>query len=191
MYVPRHWHWVLPVTLVLLGFYVRTHYGAHWDVFVFVQLPLCAIAVEWGAYIWQAGVVWQKFSCGEPVVEKQKVAVPYNNNGSLTTVHLDQVTEAPKINNERKFYRTLIDMRNHNFDVILTESYWVEEKIGNSNRYGEPRDNFVNMKERGVKIGSLERAGQRKNAPHQVKDWRIVRLIADGTISPAEMLLRV
>jgi hypothetical protein len=185
MYTPRHWHWVMPVSSVLAGFWVRNKFGASWDVTLLVQVPLDFIACAWSVYLWKAGVIWQNFEAewnapGDRKPKAQPAAVPYNNYGRQTLIQLPQVTSMPKLNNEQKFYKALIDMRNGGLEVTLKESYWISPV----NRYGESRDAFVAMKDDGVRCGALCRAGERKNAPHVVADWRKVRLMAGGYSPP-------
>jgi hypothetical protein len=171
----------MPVSSVLAGFWVRNKFGASWDVTLLVQVPLDFIACAWSVYLWKAGVIWQNFEAewnapGDRKPKAQPVAVPYNNYGRQTLLQLSQVTSAPRLNNEQKFYKALIDMRNGGLEVTLKESYWISPV----NRYGESRDAFVAMKDDGVRCGALCRAGERKNAPHVVADWRKVRLMAGG-----------
>lgn len=64
MYQPKHWHWTGPVASVLTGFYLYNQFPS-WDVVILVQLPLAVIASEWGAYIWQAGVMYQGYLTGK------------------------------------------------------------------------------------------------------------------------------
>jgi hypothetical protein len=196
MYIPKGFHWLGPVATVLTGFLIRQQIGGTWDVSVFVQLPLVVIASEWGAYIWQAGVAWQNYqtsthaphpheagvildwNTGKPVDVPR--VVPLNNDGQMQTIALNQVVDMPKFDNERKVARTLIDQRNHNMDVDLTEAFWI--KRGN---FGESRDKFVAMKDKWTRLGVIYKVGERKNAKHDVKDWRLVRLIAQGQKLPS------
>lgn len=192
MYIPRHHHWAGPAALIAAGFaaqnYICITHGIRfaWDAAVLVQLPLDVAAVFYGAYLYRAGVIWQEFEkeWNAPGDKKQTApavtSVPYNDMGRRTVLQLAQVTEALKISNEQKFYRALIDMRNGGLPVDMRESYWISPV----NRYGESRDNFVAMKDDGVRFGALSRAGERKNAPHVVADWRKVRLKAGGYSLP-------
>jgi hypothetical protein len=200
VYIPRHWHWLGPVATVLGGFLIRTQYGAHWDVFAFVQLPLAVIAGEWGAYIWQAGSAYQNYitnasdpnpspvrtgqildwNTGKPVDPPS--VVPFNDNGRKSVIALNQTVTMPKLDPERRFARTLIDMRNGNLKVDLTEAFWIE----NGNRYGAEREAFVSMRDRWRKNAVIEKVGQGRTSPYQVIDWRKVRMVAGGTPLPLQ-----
>lgn len=198
MYVPKGFHWIGPTSLILGGFFIRTQYGAHWDVFAFVQLPLAVVAAEWGAYLWKAGEAYQRYVTGTPQPEQPVKAVDWNtgaeveplpvyDNGLKPMIRVNgkphvaysQSVDLPKFDNERKVAKTLITQRNNNFSVDLTEEFWI--KRGN---FGESRDRFVAMKDKWVRHGVIYKVGERKNAPHDVKDWRKVRLIADGNPLP-------
>ena len=88
-----------------------------------------------------------------------------------------QVTAQPKFDAERIFAKTLIDMRNHNFEVKMTEAYWIKEK-----RFSSSREEFVEMLDKWEHYGLSGRAGgQEKRVP---KDWRKIRLIAQGEKLP-------
>lgn len=204
MYIPRHWHWIAPFGAVLATFGINQQVfggGFHWDFFLTVQLPVAMIAREYGYFLSKAGVAYQNYitnasdpnpaperkgqildwNTGKPIDDSPSV-VPFNNNGRRGVIALAQTVVAPRINAERKFARTLIDMRNGNLKVVLTEAYWIED----GNRYGEEREKFVAMRERWRKNGVIEKAGQGKTSPYQVIDWRKVRMVAEGHPLPLQ-----
>src|SRR5688572_24507205 len=61
MYIPKAWHWIGPTSMVLIGFYIHENVNPAWDVIVFVNVPMAVLALEWGTYIWQAGVAYQMY----------------------------------------------------------------------------------------------------------------------------------
>ena len=182
VYIPRHYHWVFPVLLILGGYLIRQQIGGAWDVYVFVQFPLCLLAGEWGAYIWQAGVIYQRYV----------TQVDARRELPLEPVHADdfkplirvggqaytQVVASPKIDKERSFAVTLLRMHEYNPEQVdLTEEKWVKSKKF-------IRAEFVAMLDVWKKYGVIERAGERKNAPYIVQKWDAVRLIASGSPLP-------
>jgi hypothetical protein len=192
MFVPKKWHWVLPPSMILVGFYIRTQYGAHWDVHLFVQVPLSVVAAELGAYLWQAGVAYQKYvTGGAQIVEPKSPEIIDWNTGKpvdgLEPINRAMINTPAQVYNhtsqrvvfdaERLFAKTLINMRNHNFKIRMDETYWIKEK-----RYSESREAFVGMLEKWEYYGlSGREGGQNKRVP---KDWRKIRLVAQGEKLP-------
>lgn len=202
MYIPRHWHVAIPVSFSLLGWYITEHYPNTYDV-VIVFLVLQYHAIMHMAYIVIAGNMYQAYVTQvsarqgpetEPLYDHNtgKVIgeVPVRNPASgdgweplklkrTEQPVMNQVVTPVRFDKERKVAKTLIQQRNGNFKVDLTEDFWI--KRGN---FGESRKKFVEMKDRWRRDGVIYKAGDRENAPDEVADWRKVRLIADGNKLP-------
>jgi hypothetical protein len=93
-----------------------------------------------------------------------------------------QSTGGIKIDNVRLFNKTLLDQRNGNLDVNMTEAFWIVEKVGDENRWqkigGVGRSDFIDMLERGIKFGAYKKiGGQGKRVPD---DWRKIRQLEQG-----------
>lgn len=207
MYVPKPYHWVGPVLTVLGGFFIRTQYGAHWDVFAFVQLPLAVIAGEWGAYIWQAGTAYQRYVTrdgAQPVEPAEGKIInwhtgkpvdglePLNREMMTTPVKAySQVVPLPKFDKVRHVAITLLRQKQQGFKVDLTEKKWVEKRgyiekekrVVNNWKFG--RDEFLREVIDPWKFHkAIERAGEWKTAPYDVTDWRVIELYAQGEKLP-------
>jgi hypothetical protein len=210
MYVPRGWHWVGPIATVLGGFVIRQHYGAHWDVFALVQLPLTVIASEWGAYIWQAGVAYQNYitrSGSAPVEQPTGQVIDWNtgkpveapdglepvNRGMMTTPKqvYGQVVSLPRFDKVRHVAITLLRQKQQGFKVDLTEKKWVEKRgyiekekrVVNNWKFG--REEFLREVIDPWKYHRvIDRAGDRKNAPYDVVNWQVIELYAQGEKLP-------
>jgi hypothetical protein len=194
MYIPRHWHFAIPFGAIMATFGINQQIlggGFHWDYFVTVQLPVAMSAYQYAYFLSKAGVAYQNYQTGAPKVEQPQEILDWNTGRVVAiktggvqvgAISLNQTTVMPRLNAERKFAKTLIDMRNGNLEVKLTESHWISPV----NRYGEERDKFVEMKERWVRNGVLGRAGVGKTAPYIVADWRQVRLVAQGEPLPRQ-----
>lgn len=195
MYIPKGWHWIGPVATVMGGFFVREHYGAHWDIFAFVQLPLAVIAGEWGAYIWQAGTSYQNYvtrgaipePASGPILDWNTLKPVDNQPAGLTPIirvdgkpHVayNQVTTSPKMDKVRYVAFTLLRQKQNGFKVDLTEKRWVKN-------WKFSREEFVNdVIDPWKKHGVIGRAGERRNAPYDVLRWDAVQLISQGEHLP-------
>jgi hypothetical protein len=206
MYVPKQWHYMFPTSLVLTGFFIRQHFGAHWDVHFLVQLPLTVVAAEWGAYIWQAGVAYQKYvTGGAQIVEPKSPEIidwhsgkpvdglePINRAMINTPAQVyNQVTPAPKFDKVRHVAITLIRQKQQGFKVDLTEKRWVEKRgyiekekrVVNNWKFG--REEFLrDVIDPWKHHKAIERAGEWKSAPYDVTDWRVIELYAQGEKLP-------
>jgi hypothetical protein len=189
MYTPKGWHWIGPVGTVLTGFLINQQVlggGFHWDYFVTVQLPLAAVASEWGAYIWQAGVVYQKFLTGmdvktdAPAVTATRVVPPIFVDGKeVSKVQEMQTTvDMPLLSSERTVAKTLITQRNSNLPVVLTETYWIK-----GNHFPDGQLKFRAML-RKWQFNSAIAKGISKTATYGVTDWRKIRLVSEGHALP-------
>lgn len=199
MYIPRQWHYLFPTSLVLGGFLIRTQYGAHWDVFAFVQLPLAVVAAEWGAYLWKAGEAYQKYVTRDGAAEsittgrvedwntgREVEPLPGYSNGLKPLIRVDgkphvsynQVTTSPKMDKVRFVAFTLIRQKQNGFRVDLTEKRWVKN-------WKFSRDEFINdVIDPWQKHGVIGRAGERRNAPYDVLRWDALQLISQGEHLP-------
>jgi hypothetical protein len=198
MYIPKHWHWIGPVATVMLGFYIRQNFGGYWDVYLLVQLPLATLAMEWGAYIWQAGVLYQRYITNAPAPEKKpsdKLTDWHTGKpveyGELQPIHREQiqddksytqVVEFPKFSLERRFAIDVLRM--YDFDpatqkhVDMTEKRWVIEKKMFAQKP------FANMKLRWEHFGVIRRKTEHKNSKYLVAKREAVALIASGNSLP-------
>lgn len=179
MYVPRHWHWLGPFAFILLGFYIHENLNSAWDVIVFINIPLAILAMEWGAYILQAGVAYQNYLTGAPSPRRVERPLPDLGSDFVPLVRPmsndnAQTVDVPKFDSERQVARTVINQRNHNLKVDLTEEFWI--KRGN---FEGSREAFVAVMDKWKRY-KLIRKGEQTNSTHEVMDWRGIRLIADG-----------
>ncbi len=180
MYIPEHWHAFMPFSILCAALYFEERVK---------QFSMGVTFIEIGALIsWAAleakGAMYQAYVTGrgkpkEPQPEPEP-ALPSLGEGFILTKRAQmqtsaQVVEAPKINAEQKVAKTLIYQRNQNMKVDLTEDFWIKRH----NWEGTPEE-FRDMKARWVKQGVSYKTGTRKNAPHDIKDWKLCRMIADG-----------
>jgi len=106
-------------------------------------------------------------------------AIPESKGFSLTSVGV-------KIDPVRMFNRTLIEMRNGNLEVKMTEAFWIAEKVDGESRWnrigGAGRSDFIEMLDRGIKFGAYKTVGgQNKRVPD---DWRKIRALEQGAPLP-------
>jgi hypothetical protein len=189
MYTPRGWHWLGPVSTVLTGFFINQQVlggGFHWDYFVTVQLPLAAVASEWGAYIWQAGVIYQRFLAGmdvapsAPAVTATRVTPPIFVDGKEVSKvqELQNTVDMPLLSSERQVAHTLITQHGSGLTVDLTESYWIK-----GNHFPDGQLKFRAMLTK-WQFHSMIAKGNYKTAPYSVVDWRKMRMVARGHALP-------
>ena len=184
MYIPRGWHFLGPVSVILIGFVIHEHFNGAWEVIVFVNAPLAPIAWEWARYIHHAGVVYQKYLAGTkedaPVIKTEASQAPVNTVPGFKPLVRSiqpayaQTTELPAFDKERSFAVTLIRM--YDFDpatVDLREVKWV--KTGKFSR-----GPFVAMLDNWKAHGIIDRENENKNSRYVVVKWPAVRLIAQG-----------
>jgi len=199
LYIPRPWHQFMPFSIMLIGLYIGQKLKATYDVILTVASMEIGALIAW-TFQAIAGLMYQAYLTGSgsgrkeapaPKPEESDTLIDWNTGRVIKRVKLEptvinaQVTAAPRFDAERMVARTLIDQRNHNLKVDLTESFWV--KRGN---FKGSRDQFVEMKDKWIRHGIIYKTGDRKNAPSDVRDWRKVRLIADGNPLPTVNLLR-
>jgi hypothetical protein len=186
--MPVSIYWLIaPLSLIIAALALTNHYRPitidKWDVAV-VFLWLVSAAIYWWIEILIKMILWQGYMTSpddlspqdksprkEQAYRNEPRPIPNLNGYNQTTLRL-------KINAEQKFAKSLIDMRNGNLKIDLTEAYWIEGI--NGNRYGEERDKFADMKKRWAKWEIIERAGN----GYQVADWRKVRMVAQGHPPP-------
>lgn len=84
-------------------------------------------------------------------------------------------SEFPKIANEKMVARTIIEQRNHNFEINLTEEYWVK-----GGRFPESREKFAAMMRRWRYHGVIVKKSSARNSTFIVADWQKLRGIASG-----------
>lgn len=189
MYIPKHHHWAFPVIVVAIGFYIHNHNHNSWDVILFVQMPLAVISSTWALYLWQAGVLYQKYVTqldiryGDHELRTDENSTQANDEFPPVKINgytsFEAATKPPKLNREQKVANILLHQRNHNFDVNLKEEYWIKGK-----RFDGSRVEFVAMIDKWVGWQAIERAAARKNSPYVVRDWRVIELIAAGEYLP-------
>lgn len=184
MYVPRGWHFVGPVTVILVGFAIHEHYSRAWEVIMFINAPLAPIAWFWAKYIQEAGVVYQKYITrdGSPAKEDEQPKTEMSD-GFVPLVRPiinanSQVVSLPKLDLERSFAIAVLRMHEFNpLKVNLTEEKWV--KSGKFSR--EP---FLVMLEKWKTHGIIDRKNGNKNSTYIVVKPEAVRLIAEGNPLP-------
>jgi hypothetical protein len=158
----------------LLGFYLSHYYDYVWDIVAFVQIPLCFVACTHALYIWQAGVIWQRFQAGEPAPAPKPKTIPYNHVGTPMTMEYNQTVTAPRLSKMQKFANILlhqIDMQK----VDLRETYWIHP-----GRF-DNRPQFIAARDALERVGGIERRDpKRRNSEFIVGDPRIIQMVANG-----------
>lgn len=169
MYIPRHWHWIFPVGINMLGFYIGHNFEHTYDVIV-TQTFLSLVSLPYAAYLWQAGIIYQHWQAGDPEPQKElKPVVKTNfNNGVLV---LEQVTQVQREDKLMQFANILIHQKALG-KVDLREPFWVKH-------FGS-RDNWLTVRDDLERRGALARMGERKNASFGVTDWRVIELLRRG-----------
>lgn len=181
MYIPRHWHWVAPVAVVLLGFYIGHNFKYGFDVFL-TQGSLVFIACSHALYILKAGVLYQAYLTQVDTQAEARKAEPPKprdipNLNEAQTVY-SQLAAGVRFDLERNLAVMLCVMNDHQMKVDLTEKKWVKP-----NKF-KTREHFLEVLDRWKRRGIIDRVADRKNSPYEVKDWQAVRLIADGNPLP-------
>lgn len=185
----------IPAGLSLTGFIFAT-FGNTYDLvsmfiifqfFAVVAAPYLAIAnLMYTAYLTQTntGAVekltnWHTGKVVDATPEKSDPGFMrlIRKPAPTVPVMLNQVVSLPVYDYERNFARTLINMRNSNFEVDMTEKYWIK-----GGRFGESRETFVAMLAKWEYHGLSGRTGrQNKRVP---LDWRKIRLVEQGNPLP-------
>lgn len=184
MYVPHHSHWWLTVAVVAYGFYTWKQFGELLIIALLMWTPLDAIAIAWGIYLWQAGVVYQKYLAkvdGNETVYKPDAPVK-KTYADLNRPVFEQTVTAVRFDMERQFAKTLLIMHGYKPNdeaVNLTEDYWKRP-----NKFGT-REAYIVIRDKWDLHKIIGRKSARKNASYRVLDWRAVELIADGNRLPS------
>lgn len=202
MYVPRHWHFVMPVSAVLITFGINQGVlggGFHWDYALLVQLPIGAVAFHWGRFIDYAGVAYQNYvtrSGSESVVNDRIINwhtglpvddvppggdpdfIPLGREPVHTVPTYNQVAPLPRFDKERYFAFTLVRMHENNFKIDMTETRWVKN-------WKFSRGEFTSMLDNWMRRGIIERESDKKNSGYAVMKWDPVKLIAQGNSLPS------
>lgn len=187
MYIPKGWHWAFPVMTVLIGFSIHNKFPT-WDG-AFVLVVLSAIALEWGAYIWQAGVMYQGYLTQLDVKYGTRPAEQAETTDELPPVKLngytnfETVSTLPKFDKERSFAVTVLRMMEYNGKADLREERWVKTKKF-------VRSEFVAMLKVWESYGVIKREADRRNAPYVVANMEAVRIIAQGNPLPRRDLVQ-
>ena len=174
------WELVLYTNAELLaGFWVVQKYGKGWDTLLFL-LACFVLAILLGIFIVLEKIEWVGVDVFRPEKIEKRI-IPNLNSPVMNTLTVQGV----KVNSERMLAKALIDMRNSNFDVNMTETFWLN-KIGNESRWqklgGNGRSDFVKMLDRWEQTGAIRReTGQNKRV---VGDWLKVRKIEQGYSPP-------
>ena len=181
MYVPRHHHWAFPVLCCLTGFAIHNRFPT-WDG-SFVLIVLGIVSIEWGAWLWQAGVLYQGYltqidirhtTTKEEMPTEAKDTIPVIKVGG---VPFETVTTLPKFDKERSFAVTVLRMMEYGGKADMRESKWVNPKKFS-------RSEFVAMLKNWEAHQIIKREAERKNAPYVVVSVEAVRLIANGNPLP-------
>ena len=168
----------------LAGFYVVNRFGEGWDTRL-VQITCSILAVLQGLFILLEKIEWVGIDAFRPSqterTEPRKIP-DLNAPIKINTM----VVQGVKVDSEMMTARALIDMRNGNLDVNMTEAFWLN-KINGTNRWqklgGNGRKDFVDMLDRWESFGAIKReGGQGKRV---VGDWQKVRKIEQGHKPPA------
>ena len=168
---------------VMLAFAIVNYKQTVFSVVTFFVVVANDFYIVW-FYLAYMYTDWKRF---EGIDEPQrtepdpKKIPPVAVNGVYTSV-----TPGVKLDKVRLFNRALIDMRNSNLDVNMTETFWAVEKINDEIRWnrtgGAGRSDFVEVLERGISFGAYKKVGgQGKRVP---ADWRLIRKLEQGTPLP-------
>jgi len=191
MYIPRSWHFIGPVSVILIGFVIHEHFNNSWEVIVFVNAPLAPIAWEWARYIQRAGVAYQMYVTNtqgaSPIKAELLKDISKDEPKFVPTLRpiqqdYTQTVDLPKFDVERNFAVTILRM--YDFDprtqkhVDMTEGLWVKTKKQFS------QIPFKNMKEKWIHFGLAMRENEKKNARYIVKSRQAIALVASGNPLP-------
>ena len=155
------------------------------NVFSIVSFFVICANTFWGIWFYLAHMYtdWKrtiKADSEHPIRAIPDLNIPQSKNYAL---HVNSI----KLDSIRLFNRTLINMRNGNLDVNMTEGYWIVEKPdGEENRWnkigGKGRVDFVDMLDRGIAFGAYRKVGgQGKRVP---ADWSKIRRLERGEPLP-------
>lgn len=180
MYIPRHWHWVFPVLIVLLGFYIGHNYVFGFDVFI-AQSSLTFIACSHAYYIMRAGVMYQAYITRlDERADARKQEQPPREIPNLNEAQTVYGQDTPRVvfDKERQFAGALLAMRALEKEPDLREEFWKRP-----NKFGS-RDAYIAVRDRWAERGILGRKDARKNSPYVVENWIAVELVANGNPLP-------
>lgn len=182
MYVPKHWHQVLPAFWALIGLHIWEKFKN--DIGAFLgMITFYVLAFMHGHYIEKAGILYQGWNTAmntpdpKPVIVEPAKEMPPVNLGEWQTVN--QVVSLPRFDKERNFAVTLLRMYEYDPEAVdLTERKWVKT----TKKF--IRDEFVNMLHKWEGHGVISRSSSAKNSKYVVRRWDAVRLIANGNPLP-------
>jgi hypothetical protein len=186
MYLPRHWHQVFPVSVILFGFYLKQRIGDTFDMFV-TMLFLQSAGLMHGYYITRAGILYQGYITEmntpdtKPVKMEAEPEMPTVKTYTPIIVN-QQIFELPRLDTERRF--SIDVLRMYDFDpatqkhVDLTEERWVIQKKMFSQKP------FANMKKKWEHFGLLVRKSESKNSKFIVASRDAVAMVASGNPLP-------
>jgi hypothetical protein len=189
MYIPRHWHWAFPISVILVGVYLRQKYGEDWTTFL-AQLGLVSLAVYHGLYILVAGAIYQIYITGidNRSGNKTPVITPINDPKKYTDLNnasevYSQNIQRLKWDATRHFAFTVCNQHEHKFSrgVVMTEAFWLESK---PRRFKGSPEEFRQMKHDFEMAGIIARENGNKNSTHVLIDPLAMRLVADGNPIP-------
>lgn len=191
MYVPKHWHQVLPAFWALIGLHIWQRFKN--DIGAFLgMLTFYALALMHGRYIEKAGTLYQGYNTAintpDPkitLIDAQKQYPGFQLFKRVMeqeTVRREQVVEFPAFNMERHFWGSVLRMYDHDpvtqKHVDLTEERWVIQKKMFSQKP------FANMKLKAEHFGLLKREHKGKSAGFVIRSRDAVALVAAGDPLP-------
>ena len=184
MYVPKGRHFIYPILTILLGFYIRQKYGDGWDV-NFIMFALVISSFIQSAYIWQAGLMHQKFQTREDLSsmsENDRLESARERALSLGLTPANptpqikvygEVWRLPPFNKERNFAKTLLEMQEEFGETDMTEEKWVKSGVFT-------RNEFKAMLGLWEEYGIIGRESDWEHATYVVLNWEGVKLVASG-----------
>lgn len=181
MYVPKHWHQVLPAFWVLIGLHIWQKFKNDAGAFL-GMITFYALAFMHGFYLMKAGIIYQGYETeiNTPDPKPQVIVHPAPNPAGwkLLPNLNQQVVEFPKFDKERRFWIDVLRMYDFDPDtqkyVDLTEQRWVVDK---KMFFQKP---FANMKLKAEHFGLLKRKGKSKSSKFVVASRVAVALVASG-----------
>ena len=188
MYIPKHMDWVYPTLEIAAGFFAHKVLEPGMQTTLLVQLPFAVVGMFHAAFIYRAegnaekyyqSVDYGQTARGQVFTERAK-----ENKPQLKVMGqvFAKTVEPVRMNEERKMANILLHQKRHNFDVKLTEAYWIESK---PRRFGGSRDEFVAVLDKWGRWRIIERKNPNNpKSSYMVQDWRGLELVAAGEELP-------
>lgn len=181
MYIPKHHHYLYPITTILGGFYIKQHFGDTLDVW-FTAFYLQFIGLMHGYYIMQAGIMYQGYITAMNIPDPKPARVEVEAAPAYRSIpQFENTVKAVTFDMERQFAKTLLIMRDYkpkDEAVDLREETWKRP-----NKF-KTREAYISVRDKWEARGILGRKSAAKNARYIVLRWDAVELVAAGNPLP-------